>query len=151
MSVDVVCRVAARKLSLRRLKQTAQKILALVDQPQSELSLALVGNREIQRLNRQYRHKPKPTDVLSFPADDIDAKLADRKLLGDIVISVPRAKEQAKAGGWTLAEEIDRLLIHGILHLLGYDHERSKKEAHIMRALEGKISRALCGKKAAAL
>jgi len=151
MSVDVVCRVGARKLSLRRLKQTAQKILAFVEQPQSELSLALVGNRESQRLNRKYRHKPTPTDVLSFPADDIDAKLAGRKLLGDVVISVPRAEEQAKAGGWRLDEELDRLLIHGILHLLGYDHERSRKQARIMRALEKKISRALCGKRAAAL
>jgi probable rRNA maturation factor len=151
MSVDVVCRVAAKKPSLRRLKQTAQKILAFLEQPQSELSLALVGNREIQQLNRKYRHKPTPTDVLSFPADDIDAPPAGRTLLGDVVISVPRAKEQAKAGGWGLDEELDRLLIHGILHLLGYDHERSKKDAFVMRALEKKISRALCGKTAAAL
>ena len=74
-----------------------------------------------------------------------------QRLLGDVVISVDRAEEQAKAGGWTLNEEIDRLLIHGILHLLGYDHERSKKQAQVMRALERKITRALCGKKAAAL
>jgi probable rRNA maturation factor len=85
--------------------------------------------------------------VLSFPADDYP----DGRFLGDVVISVEKAEEQAKDGGWTLDEEIDRLLIHGILHLLGYDHEKSRKEAEIMRALERKLARALCGKKTSAL
>src|SRR5439155_13474175 len=134
---------------LRRIKRTAEKILAFVDEEENELSLALVDNGTIAKLNRRYRKKPKPTDVLSFPAER--AANGGPKLLGDVVISVEKARAQAKAGGWTLAEEIDRLLIHGILHLLGYDHERSRKEARVMRALEKKISRALCGKSGAAL
>jgi probable rRNA maturation factor len=149
MSVDIVSRVPGRKIPLPQVKQSAQKILALVNERQAELSLALVENGEIARLNRKYRQQRKPTDVLSFPAEP--APNGRSRLLGDVVISVERAEEQAKAGGWTLKEEIDRLLIHGILHLLGYDHERSKKDARIMRALERKISRALCGKKARAL
>jgi probable rRNA maturation factor len=149
MNVDIVCRVARRKISLRRVKRSARKILGLIDERDAELSLAFVANREIEKLNRKYRNQPKPTDVLSFPAGDT---LAGRhRLLGDVVISVDRAEEQAKAGGWTLKEEIDRLLIHGILHLSGYDHERSKKDAQIMRAMERKISLALCGKKSPAL
>jgi rRNA maturation RNase YbeY len=149
MSVEVVSHAPGRKLPLRRIKQTAQKILASLKQNRAELSVALITNREIAKLNRKYRNQPKPTDVLSFPASGLlDGRTT---LLGDVVISVERAEEQAKAGGWRLDEEIDRLLIHGILHLLGYDHERSRKEAHIMRALERKISRTLCGKKAAAL
>jgi probable rRNA maturation factor len=149
MNVDIVCRVDRRKISLRRVKRSARKILGLIDERDAELSLALVANGEIAKLNRKYRHKRKPTDVLSFPADDTSA--GPHRLLGDVVISVDRAEEQAKAGGWTLEEEIDRLLIHGILHLLGYDHERSKKEARVMRAMERKISLALCGKKSPAL
>ena len=149
MSVEIICRVAGKKISLPKVKRNARKILALVKERDAELSLAFVANREIERLNRKYRNQPNPTDVLSFPADGIlEGK---QRLLGDVVISVDRAEEQAKAGGWTLNEEIDRLLIHGILHLLGYDHERSKKQAQVMRALERKITRALCGKKAAAL
>ena len=149
MSVDVVSRAAGRSVSLRRVKRTAQKILAELGEARAELSLALVENREIARLNKRYRHKPKPTDVLSFPTDG--ASEGRTRLLGDVVISVDKAAEQAEAGGWTLNQEIDRLLIHGILHLLGYDHERSRKEAGVMRALERKISRALCGNRAAAL
>jgi probable rRNA maturation factor len=149
MSVEVVSHEPGRKLPLRRIKQTAQRILASLKQNRAELSVALINNREIAKLNRKYRRQPKPTDVLSFSAGGFgDGRM---KLLGDVVISVERAEEQAKAGGWTLNEEIDRLLIHGILHLLGYDHEGSKKDAIAMRALERKIARALCGKKAAAL
>jgi probable rRNA maturation factor len=147
MSVDIVSRGPARKVSLRRVRLTAGKILALVQQRAAELSLAFVTNKEIENLNRKFRNKPTPTDVLSFPADDYP----DGRFLGDVVISVEKAEEQAKDGGWTLDEEIDRLLIHGILHLLGYDHEKSRKEAEIMRALERKLARALCGKKTSAL
>jgi probable rRNA maturation factor len=149
MSVDIVSRVRGRKLPLRRIKRTAEKILAFVDETHNELSLALVDNDAIAKLNKKYRNKHKPTDVLSFPAES--AANGGPRLLGDVVISIDKAREQAQAGGWTLAEEIDRLLIHGVLHLLGYDHERSPKEARIMRALEKKISHALCGKRPAAL
>lgn len=149
MSVDVVSRVRGRKLPLRRIKRTAEKILHYLDQAESELSLAFVGNTAIAKLNKKYRRKAKATDVLSFPAER--AANGGPTLLGDVVISIDKAREQAQAGGWTLAAEIDRLLIHGIVHLLGYDHERSPKDARVMRALEKKITRAVCGKRGAAL
>lgn len=149
MPVDIVSRMRGRKLPLRRIKRTAEKILDFLGESESELSLALVGNAAIAKLNKKYRRKSKPTDVLSFPADA--AAKGGTALLGDVVISIDKAREQAKAGGWTLAGEIDRLLIHGIVHLLGYDHERSPKDARVMRALEKKIARAVCGKRGAAL
>lgn len=148
MPVDIVSRVRGRKLPLRRIQRTAENILDFLDQSESELSLAFVDNDAIAKLNKKYRRKAKPTDVLSFPAETTANGTA---LLGDVVVSIDQAREQAKAGGWTLAQEIDRLLIHGIVHLLGYDHERSPKDARIMRALEKKISRAVCGKRGAAL
>jgi len=119
--------------------------------PEAEVGCLLVTDRRIRALNRRYRGEDSPTDVLAFPQGEGGGPPGHPGLLGDVVISVERAEEQAKAGGWTLDEEIDRLLIHGILHLLGYDHERSRKEALVMRSMERKISRALCGKKAAAL
>ena len=141
MTVDVLKRVAGRKVSAANVKRTAQKILRLVGQNNAELSLALVGNDEIRELNRKYRNKPAPTDVLSFPADESAGLHA--RLLGDVIISVEQAEVQARRARRTLEAEVEWLLIHGILHLLGYDHERSAKEAKIMRALEKKITRAL--------
>lgn len=141
MTVDVIKKVAGRKVSAAKVKRTAEKILALVHQKNAELSLALVGNEEIRELNRRYRNKPAATDVLSFPVDEPAGPRA--RLLGDVVISVEQAELQAGKAGRTLEAEVEWLLIHGILHLLGYDHERSAKEAKIMRALEKKITRAL--------
>jgi len=149
MPVDIVRRVRGRKLPLRRIQRTAERILDFVEQSERELSLALVDDATIAKLNKKYRHKPKATDVLSFQVES--PANGGPGLLGDVVISIDRAREQAKAGGWTLNQEIDRLLIHGILHLLGYDHERSPKDARVMRALEKKISHAICGKRGAAL
>ena len=141
MTVDVLKRVAGGRVSAAKIKRTAEKILRLLDRQSAELSLALVGNEEIRELNRRYRNKPTPTDVLSFPADEPANPHA--RLLGDVVISVEQAEIQSRRARRTLEAEIDWLLIHGILHLLGYDHERSAKEAKIMRALEKKITRAL--------
>ena len=86
----------------------------------------------MQSLNRQYRKKNKPTDVLSFPlADELQPTL-----LGDVVISVETAARQAQRRGHSLREELQVLLIHGILHLLGYDHEVSRREAIRMHRKE---------------
>jgi probable rRNA maturation factor len=92
-------------------------------------------------LNRQYRGKDKPTDVLSFP-------LADEWqpcLLGDVVISVETATRQARRRGHSLREELQTLLIHGILHLLGYDHEISRSEAIRMHRKEREVKTILGG------
>lgn len=142
MPVDVVRRAAGRKFSSRRLKQVALALLQLARREDAELSLALIGDTEMQRLNAQYGHKDYPTDVLSFPA----AKNlpAEARLLGDVIISVDKAAEQAKERQRTLDQEIVTLLIHGFVHLLGYDHERSVKDARIMTRLEKKIAHELC-------
>src|SRR5438105_5458993 len=82
-----------------------------------DVSIALVSDREIRALNRRWRGKDRPTDVLSFPLDEPGA-------LGDVVISLDTARRQAREGGWPLSAELRRLLAHGILHCRGYDHER---------------------------
>jgi rRNA maturation RNase YbeY len=141
MAVDVTRRERRTRISVRKLKQAAEQILKILKRGRAELSLVLVGNREMQELNACYRHKNEPTDVLSFPLGG--ALVAGREWLGDVVISLEKARAQARAGKKTLEREVRDLLIHGILHLLGYDHERSAREARVMQAMEKKVSRAL--------
>jgi rRNA maturation RNase YbeY len=107
-------------------------VLRHLDQTQAELSLALVTDPEIHNLNHQYRGKDKPTDVLSFPLADALQPF----LLGDVVISVETAARQAQRRGHSFRAELQTLLIHGILHLLGYDHEVSRRAASRMHRKE---------------
>jgi len=97
----------------------------------------------MRELNRTYRGKDRTTDVLSFEAGIPVDPGESGKILGDIVINIARADEQARARNVGLYKEIDRLLVHGALHLIGYDHEVSPKEAQRMRRKERKILHAL--------
>ena len=142
MPVEIVRRGAGKQFPSRRLKKVALTVLGLVEQENVELSLALVGNAEMQKLNAKYRRMNHPTDVLSFPMEE--KLLQETRLLGDVIISVEQAAEQARERRRTLDEEMTTLLIHGIVHLLGYDHERSAKDARIMGRLEKKILGQLC-------
>jgi probable rRNA maturation factor len=142
MPVEIARRGAGQKLPSRKLKKIALAILDLAGQADAELSLALIGNAEMRKLNAKYRGKDYPTDVLSFPMEET-APTATR-LLGDVIISVDKAREQAKERGRAQDQEMTTLLIHGIVHLLGYDHERSAKDARAMKRLENKIYRQLC-------
>lgn len=142
MPVEIVRRAAGKKFPVRKLKKIALAILDLVGQKDAELSLALIGNVEMQRLNAKYRKKDYPTDVLSFSVEDTFPQ--PPRLLGDVTISVEKAAAQAKERRRSLDEEMVTLLIHGIVHLMGYDHERSSKDAGIMSRLERKILCQLC-------
>ena len=127
-----------KQITKKFIENLAKEILDFLDQKNVEIGITLTDNETIQALNKEWRNKDKPTDVLSFP---INEKPPEYKyyLLGDVVISLPFAKKQAEKIGLTYKEEILRLLIHGILHLLGYDHEKSEKEAKIMFSLQSKI------------
>ena len=142
MPVEIARRGAGKKFRSREYKKIASAILELVGRDGVELSLALVGNAEMQRLNAKFRQRNYPTDVLSFPADK--NLPVETRLLGDVIISVEKAAQQAKERRRTLDQEMITLLIHGIVHLLGYDHERSSKDARLMGRLEKKIHRQLC-------
>ena len=89
------------------------------------VDICLVGDAEMARLNRRYRGKNKATDVLSFPASkDAAFRQASSQSLGDIAIAPTVARRNAKRFGRTLADELRILILHGVLHLMGYDHER---------------------------
>lgn len=117
----------------------------------TEVSLLLVDDTEIKNLNRDYRGKDCATDVLSFPLEEaVEGEFEPAvvggpavRMLGDIVISVETAEAQAKAYGHSFEREMTFLLVHGMLHLLGYDHERDAAAEKIMRAEEKRILAAL--------
>jgi probable rRNA maturation factor len=115
-------------------RRDATRLLGLLDVAASELSVALVDDAEIHRLNRDYRGRDAPTDVLAFAMREGDHADLHPEMLGDVVISLDTAARQAAARGAPLAGEVRMLLAHGVLHLLGYDHERSPAEARRMFA-----------------
>ncbi len=105
------------------------------------LSVSLVGETLMRRLNGQYRQKHRSTDVLSFSR--LEGKRSPHPDIGDVVICLKVARRQAKALGFTLNEELQRLTVHGVLHCFGYDHELSAREEKRMFALQEKIIRDL--------
>jgi probable rRNA maturation factor len=98
----------ARKIAREQMKE--------LHLDERELSLSLVSDEEIRRINKEWRNKDKHTDVLTFPLH------VNVGSLGDIVVSLPTARRQAKEGGWSLEKELRRLIAHGLMHSLGYDH-----------------------------
>ncbi len=119
-----------KDVDVEELEKFLEKMLDYLGLDNVEVSVLLVDNEEIKKLNEEWRKKDKPTDVLSFPINEETPYGC--KILGDIVISIPYAKEHAKEFGNSFKEEMIRLLAHGLLHLLGYDHEKSEEDAKIM-------------------
>lgn len=119
-------------------RQTVEHILRYVslDACDMELSIVLTSDSDIRSLNRQYRGKDKPTNVLSFPAWEPD--LPGPALLGDIILAFETIAQESRDQGKEIADHYTHLIVHGFLHLLGYDHE-TEGEAEIMEGLEIKI------------
>ena len=137
----------ARGVDSRALVATAKRLLRAVDEGDASLSLSLVRDAEIREINRLHRRKDRATDVLSFtiggePADGPRDASAPERLLGDVVISVETARRQAADYDAPLQDEIYRLLIHGLLHLLGHDHERIA-ERRVMEREESRLAGAI--------
>jgi len=105
------------------------------------ITFIITDNDYIRTINRDYRKKDSPTDVISFAyREDPFPGIEDvQEELGDIYLSIERAREQAEEYGVTLADELKRLIVHGMLHLLGYDHETSPEDEAVMRAKEEEI------------
>jgi len=116
------------RLTRRDIATFARRVLRAVDAEPDELSIAFVDDDAMRELNRKFRRKNKTTDVLTFPGDG--------PLLGEIVISVDQARRQAADEKHSLATEVRYLILHGILHAMGYDHETDNGE---MNALELKV------------
>ena len=101
--------------------------------PDADLSIVLTDDEKLRELSRDYLGIDAPTDVLSFPASESDPETGAR-YLGDILVSIPRAAEQAKAAGHDLQDEVQLLVVHGVLHLLGHDHAGVEEKASMWAA-----------------
>ncbi len=122
----------------------AEGILEALGEADSELSVLLTDDATVHGLNREHRHKDAPTDVLSFSQLEGEHVLPGApRVLGDVVISMDTAARQAESIGHSLADEVRRLLIHGVLHLLGHDHVNGGTQARKMRAEEERLERVL--------
>jgi probable rRNA maturation factor len=106
-----------------------------------EVSFVLTTDEQIQKLNKEYRGKDKPTDVLAFAQREGEFGSLAGALLGDVIVSVPTAERQARAAGKPLLDELTMLLAHGLLHLLGWDHDTAAKDRR-MRAETDRLCRA---------
>ena len=132
------------KINPFKIRKTAGLVLKIMKKEKGALGLLFVNDRAIRKLNRQFRKINRPTDVLSFPGGE-PLPGAEESWLGDIAISLETASRQATALGHSLAREISFLMVHGILHLSGWDHERSPAEAEKMYRLQRKIMERLKG------
>lgn len=122
-----ITNITKTKIDTKFLQKAAQAAFAVLHMENKEISLVFIGDAPMKELNKKYRGKNKTTDVLSF------------KELNEIFISLPQTKRQAKLLKTGLKTELTRLLTHGIVHLAGYDHEKSAREAERMFSVEEKI------------
>ena len=115
------------------LRTRARRLLHAIGQPDSEISITLVDDGTIQDFNATYRNKDQPTDVLSFAMREGQYGDVNPSMLGDVVISVTTAKRQASRNKRSLIDQVTFLLTHGLLHLIGYDHQTDEQEREMNR------------------
>ena len=121
--VEIINRQRVRKINQKEWSEFGTRALHAVGATSRTASIVFVGDAAIRKLNRQFRGKDRATDVLSFPTRAEKFEHENRFHLGEVVISVQRAAAQAKQNGLSFANEIRQLILHGLLHLCGYDHE----------------------------
>ena len=140
MPISISNRQKTNRVDLRRLRRSLSRLLKWLQREDAEISLLLVDDEQIRGLNRDYFQKDHPTNVISFSMLEGDFGALNPQILGDIVISVDRALRDALEGDIPLMDEIEFLTIHGLLHLLGYNHENtSSQEAEQMYVREREL------------
>lgn len=148
MDILILDRQRRIRAPRRALARRARLLLAALGSPRAALAVVLVSDRGIAVLNRRFLDRRGPTNVIAFPAGDGVAPGAGG-VLGDIVISMETARREARAAGMPLGERLTQLLIHGLLHLHGYDHEAGGREARRMAARARRLRAALAAAEAA--
>lgn len=138
--IEVVSRQRRRKMNCERWETFGQKALEAIGKNLDGATIAFVSDWKIRELNRRFRNQNKATDVLSFPSPTNGPEQALQRSLGDIAISLERAEVQARENGLKFEQEIAQLILHGLLHLCGYDHETDRGE---MNRLELRLRRKL--------
>lgn len=137
MKIAIENRQRKQKVSKVPLRKVARRILSVSGCPDAELSILIVNDAQIREINRDYLGKDRPTNVISFAMQEGEGEGIQPDLLGDVVISAETAARDAAEAGTSFESELYFLLLHGVLHLLGYDHERgTAAEAEKMEAKE---------------
>jgi probable rRNA maturation factor len=138
--IEVVNRQRKLPIDCRQWQAFVEKAWPVIPASAQGVTIAFVSDRAMHNLNRLWRHKQGTTDVLSFPVEQDEFEKVEGSSLGDVVISIEQAARQAKANGLTLDQEIAQLILHGLIHLCGYDHETDNGE---MNRLELRLRRKL--------
>ena len=138
--IEVVNRQRRMPIDVESWQAFSAKVLRILPTSVTSVTVAFVSDRAMRELNRLWRHKRGTTDVLSFPADQDEFEKVEGSTLGDVVISLEQAARQAKQNECTLEQEIAQLILHGMLHLCGFDHETDNGE---MNRLELRLRRKL--------
>jgi probable rRNA maturation factor len=143
MEVQIGNRQSIHRISKKKIRQTASVILNALDYPDAELSILIVDDQQIAQLNRQYLNREGPTNVIAFSMRQGQFSDIAPNLLGDVVISADTAHREAQSAGISMQDRFDQLLIHGTLHLLGYDHENTEAEARKMEEKNNELLKLL--------
>jgi len=138
--IEVVNRQRKMPLDCERWRKFVETAWRVIPTSAEGVTVAFVSDRAMRELNRLWRHKQGTTDVLSFPVEQDEFEKMEGSSLGDVVISVEQAARQAKENGLTLDQEISQLILHGLIHLCGYDHATDHGE---MNRLELRLRRRL--------
>lgn len=140
MKVQIENRQTKFKIDRKTIRSTVSKIFRLLESLDKEISICFTDDENIRELNKQYLNRNKPTNVLSFSLQEGEYGNINPRMLGDVIISVETAQRDAASGNLTIEQELDFLLIHGILHLTGYNHENTtEKEIKRMERKEKEI------------
>lgn len=127
--IEFINRQRSRTINLKQWRTFGERALRAIDSKQTA-TIVFVSDAAIRRLNRQFRGKDEVTDVLSFPSEAELFEDEKQSQLGEVVISLQRAAVQARQNGLTFSNEVEQLILHGLLHLCGYDHESDNGEMH---------------------
>jgi probable rRNA maturation factor len=132
MGILIDNRQNSHRISLVKIRKKARVILDALGSPEAELSILFVDDAAIAQLNRQYLSRPGPTNVIAFAMREGEFADVSPQLLGDVVISLDTAEREGNESGIALEDRLDELLVHGILHLFGYNHEKNTADARVM-------------------
>jgi probable rRNA maturation factor len=138
--IEIVNRQRRHRINAKRWREFGQQGLQAIGADKSEVTIVFVTDATIKKLNSQFRGKDHTTDVLSFSSEAEPFETQNKARLGEVIISAQRAAAQAKQNGLSFSNEVQQLILHGLLHLSGYDHETDNGE---MNRLEMKLRRKL--------
>src|SRR6185369_997500 len=138
--IEIINRQRSKPINAKPLRELGERALRTIGSRKQAATIVFVSDAAIRKLNKQFRGKDQVTDVLSFPSEAEPFEAENQAQLGEVIISVQRAADQANQNRLTFSNEVEQLILHGLLHLCGYDHETDDGK---MNRLEVKLRKKL--------